>query len=916
MTGRSLAATARLARRGARHERRRTVFVVVLIAIPVAVAVVVGALVGLTSSDPAEQAFARMGHADLVIEAHLGEAFAQAPGVGLEEARELDRLVTDPEVSAEIADATRLQQAFVAHRYASSDGVVSGNIEVSDLEPDSPLVDGMLELATGRWPEAGEVAVTRELAAAEDLDLGDTFRLDDSAPEATVVGLLVDPRRLDTLAAVTAPGSLPALLPDDVVVRTSWLVATHDVGAASRAISTRTEARRPPAADEVPTDLRDALAAAGVESDTVERLTDGDVDRLGAALDAGSFDDLQWMADDLAWGGVVDVTTRADLLAWQPGVAERPATWATLVAAGLLVEVALIAGAAYAAGIRRRLREIGLLSAQGADEGQVRAIVVGEAIVAGVVGAALGVAIGLGAILAVRDLLEHVTHVPVVGLPVGLASVLAPALTGVLAATVAAWLPAHTAARVPTLTALQGRMPESAPRAWVAPLGVALGAIGVVLVVVGQASASTAAIVVAGSGVVLLIAGAALLAGPLVALLGRAADRLPPVSRMVVRDAARQRTRAAAAVAASMIVLVGPVVAAATIERQEAVTAIRGLTADGRQVLLTAYDASDRAGEPVMPEQVVDDVVAALTGARRAHLTSYDAALWGTEAGMQGPLGATVGNGVLLATPEVADLLGDDVADLVAERTPVLLGTTMRTRAVVVVPTMEDEPTTGSPAVEETIEVTEVPAPVIGTFPRLLLDTATIDRLGLAPVAQPMALVVAEEPVTGAQADAIRDAAVGWADADVGVGFDLVDPTAMSSRDALLVGLAATVAVLLVVVGMVTSLAAAESRDELRLVTAVGAPPGMRRRFLGLQTGVHVALGAILAVPLGLLLYWVGSTDQQYVVTSLFGRYDGASLDVPWLAVAVLVVGLPVVLGLVTAATVRSSPTVPPRRIA
>lgn len=47
-------------------------------------------------------------------------------------------------------------------------------------------------------------------------------------------------------------------------------------------------------------------------------------------------------------------------------------------------------------------------------------------------------------------------------------------------------------------------------------------------------------------------------------------------------------------------------------------------------------------------------------------------------------------------------------------------------------------------------------------------------------------------------------------------------------------------------------LATTESDHDLRTMVAVGAAPRRRRRFLGLQAGLHALVGAVLAVPLAL----------------------------------------------------------------
>ena len=118
-----------------------------------------------------------------------------------------------------------------------------------------------------------------------------------------------------------------------------------------------------------------------------------------------------------------------------------------------------------------------------------------------------------------------------------------------------------------------------------------------------------------------------------------------------------------------------------------------------------------------------------------------------------------------------------------------------------------------------------------------------------------------------------------------------------------------------VVVATVTALSAAEADDELRTVVAVGATNSIRRRYLGLQSGLHTMIGALLAIPLTLLLYkTVVMASGSYQTVGNFGIWRSSDLVIPWAGLALLLVGLPVAIALVTSITVRSAPTTPPRR--
>jgi hypothetical protein len=128
----------------------------------------------------------------------------------------------------------------------------------------------------------------------------------------------------------------------------------------------------------------------------------------------------------------------------------------------------------------------------------------------------------------------------------------------------------------------------------------------------------------------------------------------------------------------------------------------------------------------------------------------------------------------------------------------------------------------------------------------------------------------------------------------------------------------ATMAIVLIVVATITSLSAAEADNDLRTVVAVGATNSIRRKYLGLQSAIHTLLGCLLAVPLTLLLMWtvynVDVVAGGWSHIGYFDVFDSSQLFVPWIGIALLVVGLPLAIGLITAATVRSAPTTPPRR--
>jgi hypothetical protein len=128
-----------------------------------------------------------------------------------------------------------------------------------------------------------------------------------------------------------------------------------------------------------------------------------------------------------------------------------------------------------------------------------------------------------------------------------------------------------------------------------------------------------------------------------------------------------------------------------------------------------------------------------------------------------------------------------------------------------------------------------------------------------------------------------------------------------------------TMLIVLIVVATITALSAAEADNDLTTVVAVGATNSVRRKYLGLQSGIHTLLGAVLAVPLTLLVMWTAYRTNfagGYRQVGYFGVFDSSHVFIPWMGLGLLVLVLPLAIGLITALAVRSAPTTPPRRAA
>jgi putative ABC transport system permease protein len=211
--------------------------------------------------------------------------------------------------------------------------------------------------------------------------------------------------------------------------------------------------------------------------------------------------------------------------------------------------------------VAQRLRESALLRAIGAARGQVLRAVVLEALLIGVVGAALGVSAGIGLAALLKGAFAGLGFdLPTTRLVFTTTTAVVSVLVGVIATLVAALAPALRASRVPPLAALREVAVEPT-RASTARV-----AIGAVLGVAGVGTALTAlsgAPLRAGIGAVLVLAAMVTL-GPVVAapasrLIGAPAARLRGVAGAMARRNAMRNPRRTAGAASALMVGVGVV---------------------------------------------------------------------------------------------------------------------------------------------------------------------------------------------------------------------------------------------------------------------------------------------------------------------------------------------------------------------
>ncbi|WP_330474911.1 FtsX-like permease family protein [Terrabacter sp. C0L_2] len=224
-----------------------------------------------------------------------------------------------------------------------------------------------------------------------------------------------------------------------------------------------------------------------------------------------------------------------------------------LAALGLVLLTTLLAGPAFAVGAARQRRTLALAASNGATTRQLRRTVLAQALVLGVlsavVGAALGVAGGVGSVLVTRlvrpDLFVGPVQVP-------WPAVVAVAAAAVLSSVVAAVLPSRGLGRLDVVSVLRGQSVSPKLRRRVPVVGAVLVAAGAVAVTWASFRDPSSAVAAFVGGSLAIVIGSLLVVPLSLALVARGANRLPLPLRMAAREAGRQRGRATPTVAAIM----------------------------------------------------------------------------------------------------------------------------------------------------------------------------------------------------------------------------------------------------------------------------------------------------------------------------------------------------------------------------
>ena len=517
-----------------------------------------------------------------------------------------------------------------------------------------------------------------------------------------------------------------------------------------------------------------------------------------------------------------------------------------------MVEVALVASAAFAVSVRRRQRELGLLAATGAAPRHLAGTVIAEAMLLGMFGSAGGVVVGLVGAVAISPWLDQLTNrrTPPIGLsPAWIAVSMG---IGLFASLLAALVPAWTASRVPVMTALSGRRPPSSPAHRTLAFGVALIGIAIGLTLGGSAlrlqdAENPLSIPMLLLGAVGGTLGFGACSPWLVERLERPARHLPLASRIALRDTARARSRNGpiiTAILASFAATVALSAYSASLEARNAATWQPYMLSD--QIYLQG-----NVGEagPEVAKQLGAIAAAPFPGIP-AKEGQWLIVTTGSGAARQDFGNITIGDAELLkvlhAETETTALQAGSVVLFTAEP--------LDARTAKLALTDPQGTITDSIVLPATNVVTGL-AEGMGNLPQAVISADTARQFGLeVPGSESSTryLIRLGHDVTDADLTKAGEIAGSYPDTFA----DAALPPKLAGEGFRWVMIAASLLLALSVTGVAVALGEAESRPEQRTLLALGAQPGLRRWVAAARAGSIALLAGILAVPAGLLPVW------------------------------------------------------------
>lgn len=822
----------RIARREAGRNRGRSALIVAMIALPVLGLSAADIVIRTADLDPAENARRAIGGADLSAQLVAEGPITQQAGDVFNYASEGEPAYGDaaPDLPAG-SSLTSVEEGTVTVRTVAGER----SVLVRTFDAESALTDGLAHLLDGRLPAAnGEVAISPAVSERTGAGIGDRLWLADGTAYDTV-GLAVDPENANDDTLVAPPGTVPFTVygegPSTPPVFLVDLPGGTDVEA-----------------------LRRELNAAGYAVQLRE-----------------------WLLDP--------PPTYQD-----PRVTELLIGLTTVTVGLALLQVVLLAGAAFAVGARRQRRALGLYAATGARPRDVGRTVLAGGLVLGVLAGALGVVLGLMLAWPLRWVIEDQLGTLYGDWHIRWLELAAVAVLGVLTGLLSALLPARTAARQDPLRALTQRPDEPRSGLRLTSAGLGLVALGLAVTVFGSTRSPVSYSLILG-GAIAVELGFVLCAPAMVGAAGRLAGRFPVPLRMALRDASRHRNRSGPAVAAVMAALAGCVAVSIFYVSQEAEAE-------------RAYVPTARPGQvSISPSVTPEDEDAGLPNATRAAVVEAvpgsRLVSWRSLAGecLADPCDAYVSAVSESGVPGLGNLQpvigGSDLLRAALGRTdPAAEQALADGRVVALDPafvrggqlTFETITFDANGAAEITgtqrVDAMAVEAPGAYSYLLAVMSKDAAATLGLVPSGPPSYVLETTNAPTADQEDRLTELSAGG----TVFAFDVERGYTSPAGPILLSLLGASVVVVLGATAISTGLAAADGRADVSTLAAVGAAPRTRRLLAMSQAAVVAFLGAVLGALAGFV--------PAAALVQTLGDWP---LTIPWLVVGAILVVVPLI---------------------
>lgn len=532
------------------------------------------------------------------------------------------------------------------------------------------------------------------------------------------------------------------------------------------------------------------------------------------------------------------------------------------IATVALLLISLVAATSFMVLAQRRLHQLGMLAAIGANEKHLRLVIVANGAVIGVIAAGMGAVIAVAGWIVIVPIVEPAFghRIEPFNVPWGLIG--AGMLLAIGSAMGAAWWPARTVARIPVTLALSGRSPRPKPTHHSVGLAVALIMIGLICLVLADQTSYLLII----TGTVTTVVGVLLMSPVAIQGVAVVAGVFPVSVRLALRDLARYQDRSGAALAAISLALgcasaIIIVVSAAKDNLSDSQLLIWTRNPDDPEGVSPFYteDPNDSGFSPFIPVwtpaeleslEAQVDRIAALSDEPR--VTALDVAVdpaigpdpccTGRQAitlakhfsqgGDEGWQDITL---LYIVTPELLELYGLDLEGL----DPNLEILTVETDSLRFIG-MARNPATGR-FEPEIVQNSQQLERLYTSIPGSFITPEALRKRGWEP-SRVGWLVQTDQPLTSEQLVEARKLAV---EADVLIEVQYQNEGLLALRwQATAAGMFVSLAVLSMTVGLIRS----ESAGDLRILTATGATRRIRRSLTAATAGVLALFGAVMGI--------------------------------------------------------------------